>query len=246
MHLQAGGATSNRLPKVDHAPGFERYKGAVTELFAHEAGYDAYMTGDAVRTLCLCPSLVLHLSSLPTHTSWSLSCSKQGAGHLFGLGIMAEAKPDGATDMQQKHMHLTCHLSLLCAHMLFKEASLLSHCDVIEGINFGVAVNGSGGARHHALLMLMILSAFLNAALLLAQMTSHMPTVGSSHLPTMERTVLISIGGAGACFGCLMRAHEAKQACTPNAPSRSPMSIEQHGRPSISFVEVQDHVSHDD
>ncbi|KAK9866018.1 hypothetical protein WJX84_007566 [Apatococcus fuscideae] len=43
--LQASGAGSNQLPSVDHAPGFQRYQGAETERFAHEAGYDAYMTG---------------------------------------------------------------------------------------------------------------------------------------------------------------------------------------------------------
>lgn len=59
--VQAGGASSSRLPKVGHAPGFERYKGAVTELFAHEAGYDAYMTGKAMLTACACLSSVLHL-----------------------------------------------------------------------------------------------------------------------------------------------------------------------------------------
>lgn len=43
--LQASGAGSNQLPSVDHAPGFQRYQGAEAERFAHEAGYDAYMTG---------------------------------------------------------------------------------------------------------------------------------------------------------------------------------------------------------
>ncbi|PRW61321.1 poly(A)-specific ribonuclease PARN isoform X3 [Chlorella sorokiniana] len=33
------------LPAVDHAPGFERYKGVDTEAYAHEAGFDAFMTG---------------------------------------------------------------------------------------------------------------------------------------------------------------------------------------------------------
>lgn len=45
----AGGAAE--LPQVEHAPGFERYKGASTEAFAHEAGYDAYMTGAAFACL---------------------------------------------------------------------------------------------------------------------------------------------------------------------------------------------------
>ena len=36
------------LPGVAHASGFERYEGAETSTqFAHEAGYDAYMTGEA-------------------------------------------------------------------------------------------------------------------------------------------------------------------------------------------------------
>ncbi|KAL4459112.1 hypothetical protein ABPG75_013977 [Micractinium tetrahymenae] len=45
------GSEAAELPAVEHAPGFERYKDANTEAFAHEAGYDAYMTGAAFACL---------------------------------------------------------------------------------------------------------------------------------------------------------------------------------------------------
>ncbi|KAI3424112.1 hypothetical protein D9Q98_009473 [Chlorella vulgaris] len=40
-----------QLPVVEHAAGFERYKGVETQAYAHEAGYDAYMTGAAFACL---------------------------------------------------------------------------------------------------------------------------------------------------------------------------------------------------
>ncbi|EFN53567.1 hypothetical protein CHLNCDRAFT_136728 [Chlorella variabilis] len=53
--VAASGGSSDgeaaELPLVEHAAGFERYKGAATEAFAHEAGYDAYMTGAAFACL---------------------------------------------------------------------------------------------------------------------------------------------------------------------------------------------------
>lgn len=40
------GAVLSQLPPVDHADGFDRYRGvADVASYAHEAGYDAYMTG---------------------------------------------------------------------------------------------------------------------------------------------------------------------------------------------------------
>lgn len=39
------------LPLVAHAEGYERYAGAATEAFAHEAGFDAFMTGAAFAAL---------------------------------------------------------------------------------------------------------------------------------------------------------------------------------------------------
>ena len=39
------GTVLSQLPSVDHAQGYERYRGAQVESYAHEAGYDAYMTG---------------------------------------------------------------------------------------------------------------------------------------------------------------------------------------------------------
>ncbi|GAB4813292.1 hypothetical protein N2152v2_000338 [Parachlorella kessleri] len=48
---QGEGASCWELPRVGHAPGFERYEGAETPSYAHEAGYDAYMTGAAFACL---------------------------------------------------------------------------------------------------------------------------------------------------------------------------------------------------
>lgn len=46
-----GSGEAAALPVVDHAEGFERYKGVDTAAYAHEAGYDAYMTGAAYACL---------------------------------------------------------------------------------------------------------------------------------------------------------------------------------------------------
>lgn len=39
------------LPRVAHAEGFERYQGTQGAAFAHEAGFDAFMTGAVFATV---------------------------------------------------------------------------------------------------------------------------------------------------------------------------------------------------
>jgi hypothetical protein len=54
--LEAGragheGGVLFELPRVEHAPGFEKYKGLEPGAAAHEAGYDAFMTGSCFAML---------------------------------------------------------------------------------------------------------------------------------------------------------------------------------------------------
>ena len=46
-----GDRASFQLPLVEHAPGFEKYKGLAPGAAAHEAGYDAFMTGSCFAML---------------------------------------------------------------------------------------------------------------------------------------------------------------------------------------------------
>lgn len=44
---RAEGMAGAEIPNVEHAPGFRRYAGVEGGSYAHEAGYDAFMTGAA-------------------------------------------------------------------------------------------------------------------------------------------------------------------------------------------------------
>eukprot|EP00887_Chlorella_sp_A99_P006934 scaffold2.g6934.t1 len=92
------------LPEVGHAPGYERYEGADTGQYAHEAGYDAYMTGERMvwdaHGMCLghrldagappaLPAASLATAALsggrlPDELCETLSCSVRASGSLWG------------------------------------------------------------------------------------------------------------------------------------------------------------------
>ncbi|GBF97539.1 poly(A)-specific ribonuclease, partial [Raphidocelis subcapitata] len=80
--LAAGGMQGTRLPRVVHAAGFDKYRGLAAGTLAHEAGYDAFMTGAAFA--CLLPLLRAKAAADPSALPAPVAAAAAAAAPLSG------------------------------------------------------------------------------------------------------------------------------------------------------------------